>query len=475
MLKLSAIPARKQLSRALALVCALALPCGAALAEALPEEAPAAGTTAARVLDGERDSVRAAQRRLIDLGLLSDGADGVYGPRTGDALRTYQAQNGLEASGHLDEATLDSLTRVDMRALSAKDVQQRLIDLGYLQGTADGVIGPRSIAALKQFQRLNGLKANGKASAGTLEALYAADAVALPGTLSQGSKGEAVGRLQARLIQLGFFEGDPDESYGQSTANAVAAFQRHLIAQGHSDDIQSDGTASPMTQYCLYDEAYSSYLRDVTPGQSDSEAQRIERRLNQLGYSDLPAAALTLFKAEASFETPGVADRETIDALFAPNAPRAEFCVPHEIAEGDSGQVVRDVEEALVRGGMLTKMPTGRYNDAVVKSIERLYGYLVAEKDPNAPLYADPKALSAQAVETLVDGLLSYRSETADNSDEIRRVQSRLYTLLYLDKNGVDGHLGSDSRAALKAFQSANGLTPDGKCGNLTLQVLFGY
>ena len=483
MLKLSAIPARKQLSRALALVCALALPCGAALAEALPEEAPAAaGATAARLLDGERDSVRAAQRRLIDLGLLSDGADGVYGPRTGDALRTYQAQNGLEASGHLDEATLDSLTRVDMRALSAKDVQQRLIDLGYLQGTADGVIGPRSIAALKQFQRLNGLKANGKASAETLEALYAADAVALPGTLSQGSKGEAVGRLQARLIQLGFFEGDPDESYGQSTANAVAAFQRHLIAQGHSDDIQSDGTASPMTQYCLYDEAYSSYLRDVTPGQSDSEAQRIERRLNQLGYSDLPAddvlddntvAALTLFKAEASFETPGVADRETIDALFAPNAPRAEFCVPHEIAEGDSGQVVRDVEEALVRGGMLTKMPTGRYNDAVVKSIERLYGYLVAEKDPNAPLYADPKALSAQAVETLVDGLLSYRSETADNSDEIRRVQSRLYTLLYLDKNGVDGHLGSDSRAALKAFQSANGLKTTGRVDGDTVDLLF--
>ena len=28
---------------------------------------------------------------------------------------------------------------------------------------------------------------------------------------------------------------------------------------------------------------------------------------------------------------------------------------------------------------------------------------------------------------------------------------------------------------AVKAFQSANGLTADGKCGPMTLQVLFGY
>ena len=472
---------RQKTLRTLALCCALALPLhGAALAEAIDDtvERPAA----ASVLDDERESVRTAQKRLIALGLLSGSADGVCGPKTGDALRTFQSQNGLEATGHLDQATLSSLTRVDMNALSAKDVQQRLIDLGYLQGTADGVIGPRSIAALKQFQRLNGLTANGKAGRETLEALYADSAVVLPSTLSQGSKGAAVGHLQRRLAQLGFFDGAADENYGQSTANAVAAFQRHLIAQGHADEITEDGTASPMTQYCLYDDGYSSYLRGVTPGQSDSEALRIERRLVQLGYSDLPAddvldddsiAALNLFKSQEGLGNPGVIDRETVDALFAPNPARAEFCVPHAIATGDSGQVVRDVEEALVRGGMLTKMPTGQYGDAMASAIERLYGYLSTQKDPNAPLFADSKHLSAEAVETLVDGLLSYRSESADSSDEIRRVQSRLYTLLYLDKSGVDGHLGSDSRAALRSFQSANGLKTTGRADGDTMDLLF--
>ena len=472
----------KKALRALAMACALAVPLpGMALAEAIPEatEAPAA----ANVLDGERESVRTAQRRLIELGLLSGSADGVLGPMTGDALTAYQAQNGLEATGHLDAATLEKLTHVDMDGLTAKDVQQRLIDLGYLQGTADGVIGPKSITALKQFQSLNGLAPNGKAGRDTLEALYAATAIALPDTLSQGSRGESVGRLQRRLAQFGFFEGEADESYGQSTANAVAAFQRHLIAQGHSaDEITDDGAASPMTQYCLYADDYSSYLRDVTPGVSDSEALRIERRLVALGYTELPAddvldedsvAALALFRSEAGFDTPEVADKATIDALFAKDAPVAEFCVPHAIAKGDGGSVVRDVEEALVRGGMMTKMPTGQYGDAVEKAVERLYAYLVSQKDPNAPLYADSKALSAEAVERLVDGLLSYRADDADDSEVARRVQSRLYTLLYLDKTGVDGHLGSDSRAALRSFQSANGLKTTGRADGDTMDLLF--
>ena len=481
MFRISGISIKKRLSRVLALLCALAaLGIGPVLAEAIPETDD---MPAVRLLDDQADSVRAAQRRLIDLGLLSGGADGVYGPKTGEALRAYQAKNGLEASGHLDEATLNSLTQVDTDALTAKDVQQRLIDLGYLQGYADGVIGPRSIAALKLFQRLNGLEANGKAGARTLEALYADSALVLPATLSQGSEGEAVTRLQRRLAQFGFFQDTADGSYGSSTTAAVRQFQQHLLAQGHSpEEIADNGIAGPMTQYCLFDDGYSSYLRDVTPGQSDSEALRIERRLVSLGYTDLPAddvldedtiVALTLFKDQASFDTLGIADKETIDALFAANAPQAEYCVPHDIAKGDSGQVVRDVEEALVRGGMLLKMPVGQYNDALEKAIERLHEYLVSQKDPNAALYADAGALSAQAVETLVDGLLCYRSESAESSAVIKRVQSRLYTLLYLDKSGVDGKLGGDSRAALKAFQTANGLKTTGRADGDTLDVLF--
>ena len=36
-------------------------------------------------------------------------------------------------------------------------IQQRLIDLGYLSGSADGKYGPKTAAAVKEFQRKNGI------------------------------------------------------------------------------------------------------------------------------------------------------------------------------------------------------------------------------------------------------------------------------------------------------------------------------
>ena len=46
------------------------------------------------------------------------------------------------------------------------DLQQMLIELGYLTGKADGIFGPRTQSALIEFQMANGLAATGKYSSG---------------------------------------------------------------------------------------------------------------------------------------------------------------------------------------------------------------------------------------------------------------------------------------------------------------------
>ena len=46
------------------------------------------------------------------------------------------------------------------------DLQQMLIDLGYLSGKADGIFGPRTQSALIEFQMANGLAATGKYTSG---------------------------------------------------------------------------------------------------------------------------------------------------------------------------------------------------------------------------------------------------------------------------------------------------------------------
>ena len=52
-----------------------------------------------------------------------------------------------------------------------REVQQRLIERGFLNGDADGIIGSRTVAAIKAFQQSAGLAADGYASGRLLKAL----------------------------------------------------------------------------------------------------------------------------------------------------------------------------------------------------------------------------------------------------------------------------------------------------------------
>ena len=433
-------------------------------------------------LDRDYAALRQAQLRLIDKGLLHGKADGAYGPQTEAALRQFQEENGLEATGHLDQATLDALSYVDPASATAKDVQQRLIDLGYLDGYADGVIGPRSTDAMKLFQRLNGLSATGKAESATLELLFSGDALALPATLRSGSTGDEVEKLQRRLAMYGFYAGEVDANYAGQTVQAVRAFQQHLIDQGYTDGISVDGVATPLTQFCLYSDQYSTYLRDVTPGEADSEALRVERRLSQLGYMDMAPddvlddyaiEAIKLFQEQCVMQKDGLADRETLDMLFSIEAPPALHCAPHDIASGDSGQVVRAVEAALLSGGITTRLPSGKYDGGLETAIERLNKYLESAQSPIASLFSDPKALTVEAVDALENSLLGFRSDDTSNSVEIQRIQNRLYSLYYLPKLGIDGMFGRESRNAIKEFQGYNNLPQTGAPDEATQNVLF--
>ncbi len=59
---------------------------------------------------GQQDShVRDVQQTLKQQGFNPGPVDGVMGPRTEQALRTFQQAHGLQASGSLDERTLSAL------------------------------------------------------------------------------------------------------------------------------------------------------------------------------------------------------------------------------------------------------------------------------------------------------------------------------------------------------------------------------
>ena len=63
--------------------------------------------------------------------------------------------------------------------------------------------------------------------------------------------------------------------------------------------------------------------------------------------------------------------------------------------------------------------------------------------------------------------------KSGDRGEMVVEIQDCLVQRGFLDS--ITGVYDDATVAAVKAFQSANGLTPDGKCGSRTLMILFGY
>ena len=82
------------------------------------------------------------------------------------------AEEHLFCDGHIEELVEEpgspALPFRDYRSQRYRQIQQALIDKGYLQGSASGAWGQDSVAALRQFQADQKLDGSGKINALTL-------------------------------------------------------------------------------------------------------------------------------------------------------------------------------------------------------------------------------------------------------------------------------------------------------------------
>ncbi len=240
------------------------------------------------------------QYRLMELGYYVCTPDGVYDDDEIAAIKEFQRRSGLKQDGVAGLATQQALysdfavaveTPVPVATLAPQYVvagsptpivvdqgvllqtlkegssgelvsalQTRLKALGYYTGTVDGSYGSGTARAVKEFQRRNGLDADGVAGRKTLEKIYTAGTAvnaptaaptAAPKTtaapangisataLKTGDSGAAVKAMQQRLVQLGYLA-TADGVYGPRTYNAVAAFQK-------KNGLTADGIAGTMT------------------------------------------------------------------------------------------------------------------------------------------------------------------------------------------------------------------------------------
>lgn len=125
---------------------------------------------------------------------------------------------------------------------SIASVQARLNELGFEAGTPDGVLGPRTIRAIMQFQARRGDPPNGQLSAAQLEALATLPRAAssLPFSDAPRASVEAqlpgyfIQRLQTVLNALGYNAGPEDGVIGQGMRQAIAQYQADmgLVGEG---------------------------------------------------------------------------------------------------------------------------------------------------------------------------------------------------------------------------------------------------
>lgn len=116
-------------------------------------------------------------------------------------------------------ARADIVLEIGSRGENVTKVQKRLIQYGYLSGTADGRYGEKTRAAVEWFQRRNGLEADGRVGKKTAAAL----GVTLTGggSTSSSTSASIVSSDHRLLAKLVYAEARGESYKGQVAVAAV--------------------------------------------------------------------------------------------------------------------------------------------------------------------------------------------------------------------------------------------------------------
>ncbi len=267
-----------------------------------------------RVYEDSAVLVEKAQTRLVVLGYMDDGMDGIFGTKTEAALKKFQKDEKLPETGRFDDTVLNRLyekaaakvaenapeetaeteeteteatvseasepkeavrtekTVAETDAAKVRKCQEKLIGMGYLKDKADGILGLNTAAALREYQRDQGLPETGILDEETQESLNREARE----EYKRGDRGDGVKRYQRRLSQAGYLTEDADGVFGEATEKAVKDFQK-------DNDITVTGRIDAKTQKSL--NAVSLGNGELRVGDSGGKVARLQNLLTLHGFT----------------------------------------------------------------------------------------------------------------------------------------------------------------------------------------------
>lgn len=371
-------------------------------------------------------SVYALQQRLKNLGYPIGDLTGIYDNETANAVMLFYEAYGLTASDvanvalqkeiYADSAkpysdgAQSSMSASESLNIMAEEsvmkIQRRLIELGYLSGEATGQLDKNTEIAVKLFEAACGQLPSGALSS-DIESMLAMETapsfdVLTAGytNLLEGSGGEAVEKLQARLVELGYAKGTPNGEYGSATTASIKLFQS-------MNGLEETGVANTYLQAVLF----SSFALNI-----DGET------------------------AISTVPTPTEAPVEE-----EPQAP-----VTDRLAPGSTGEAVLRLQNRLTELGFVTSI-TGSYDGLTSRAVAAFQACLGCEPNGVAGsglmsfIYSAAAPNSSQVFFTEVQPFRSL--SLTDSGDDVTALQKRLWELGYLEKDDIRDSVGSVNEA----------------------------
>lgn len=364
------------------------------------------------------EATKRLQEKLIQLGYLDDKADGYYGGKTKAAVE--QLETYIRS---LEQDVIDALPTVAPTA--TPEPTPEVTQTPEVSTTVQDEIGQASAEpeATPEPDPMPtpATPVDGVADAMLQAYLYSGDFKPARVPLANGDSGDAVLRLQRRLIHLGYLAGAADGIYGGSTARAVRIFQYY-------NELELTGTADVELQNLLFsDGAKAPDNRILSQGASGGEVEKLQLRLRVLGFMN-----------------------GSVDGDYGATTTAGVKVLQ---------QYMRDLEEASIRG-----------DEETMARLEATGTDISALLTVEVNGIADPLLLDDFYADDFPAVPSAMRN--GDAGIDVVRLQRRLNGLEYY-YGSRDGSYGNGTETAVRSFQKRNGLEQSGIAGKETLALLF--
>ena len=268
---------------------------------------------------------------------------------------------GVTIDGQAEDLAPVNLT-VGVINSVVKDLQQRLMNLGYMEEDEPTTYyGDATSKAVQYFQRQTGRKMDGITGVDTWDALMSESAPHYAAKL--GFQGDDITKIQYRLYNLGYLteSGQINGSFDQDTETAVKKLQE-------VNKLTIDGTVGQATYNLLYSDEVKANI--IALGEQSEIVKKYQNRLIALGYLSGEADGnfgLSTQNAIRAFQS---RNDQVVDGYLGPDTRSlmdSENAKPFGMRLGEQSDDVKNMQNLLVKYGYLSQDKASGYFGELTK------------------------------------------------------------------------------------------------------------